>query len=189
MKILHVDSSILGDYSTSKKITAKIIENFKSKNNETEISYLDLSINPLPHFDGTMLNADYIKKEDVELNKKILNTFFESDIIVIGAPMYNFSIPSQLKSWIDRLLISGVTFKYTENGPIGLVNNKKLIIVSTKGGLYPDNIPNYQNDYLKAVFNFIGITDIKIINAEGLNLGENYKNESLDKAFKEIENI
>ena len=119
-----------------------------------------------------------------------LDEFLAADIVVIGAPMYNFTIPSQLKAWIDRILIAGKTFRYSEAGPVGLAGGKRVIIASSRGGLYAPGVPleanDFQEPYLRAVFAFIGIEDVEIVRAEGLALGPEQRDAAVQAALASV---
>lgn len=198
MKLWQIDSSALGENSASRKLTAEIVAHEKAKHPGLEVSYLDLGAAPLAHLSpahiGAMFGyppADEATLADIARGGSYLDTLFASDIIVIGAPMYNFGIPSQLKALFDRLLVAGKSFKYGEDGrPVGLVPaDKKLFIASTRGGLYSPGNPaaalDHQEKHLTALLNFIGLTDITFIRAEGLALPDN-KAPALAKAEAEI---
>ena len=130
MTILHIDSSINGENSASRAITAKIVDQLKSGQWGEEIVHRDLAAEPLPHL--TL---------DAFADSSVLDEFLEADTVVIGAPMYNFTVPTQLKSWIDRIVIAGKTFRYTESGPEGLVKGKRVIVVIARGGFYNEGSP------------------------------------------------
>jgi FMN-dependent NADH-azoreductase len=126
---------------------------------------------------------------EVEESRAVLEEFLAADTIVLGVPMYNFSLPSQLKAWIDRIAIAGKTFRYTAEGPEGLAKGKKVIIVSTRGGHYsagPAAVMDHQESYLRSVLGFLGITDIEIVRAEGLNLSADSKVEAISEAERVI---
>jgi FMN-dependent NADH-azoreductase len=124
------------------------------------------------------------------LGSQMLEEFLAADVVVIGAPMYNFSIPSQLKAWIDRVAVAGKTFRYTANGPEGLAGGKRIIIASSRGGVYSEGSAaapmDFQETYLRAVFGFLGVTDFEFVRAEGVNLSEDNKVESLKTAHASI---
>jgi FMN-dependent NADH-azoreductase len=181
MKLWHIDSSVLGENSVSRQLTAGIVARETAQNPGLEVSYLDLAATPVQHLSpahiGAMFGhppADAATQADIALGASFLDTLFASDIIVIGAPMYNFGIPTQLKAWIDRILVAGKTFKYGENGaPVGLVPaGKKVIVASSRGGLYSEGNPaapyEHQESHLKAALGFIGLTDVTVIRAEGV---------------------
>ena len=130
---------------------------------DSSIKYRDLAADPLPHLS--------FAPEAGAAHAASLEDFLEADIVVIGAPMYNFAIPSQLKAWIDSIAVAGKTFRYTENGPQGLVSSKRVIIASSRGGAYSDGpatAMDHQENYLRHVFGFIGISDVEFVRAEGV---------------------
>jgi len=173
--ILHLDSSINGDNSASRVLSAKIFEQLKTAQWGEQIVYRDLAADPLPHL--TL---------DAFADTTVLDEFLAADTIVIGAPMYNFGIPSQLKAWFDRIAIAGTTFRYTENGPEGLVGDKRVIIALARGGFYGEGQPaagfEFVERYLKAAFNFLGI-EPEFVLAEGLAVSPEQREESLGLAL------
>ncbi|MFV3415735.1 FMN-dependent NADH-azoreductase [Pseudomonas nitroreducens] len=181
MKLLHIDSSILGDNSASRQLSAELVAAWAAAEPGVEVTYRDLAADAISHLSSASLVAagtpaelrDAAQKHEAALGEKSIEEFLGADAIVIGAPMYNFSIPSQLKAWIDRIAVAGKTFRYTENGPEGLAGGKKVIIVSTAGGIHagqPSGIAH--ENYLELVLNFLGITDIEVVRAEGLAYGD-----------------
>lgn len=196
MKILHINSGILGEHSVSRRLTSAIVSQLKADRPDAEITYRDLASERVPHLTGAQIMApadlegvDAALAADVRIGRQMLEEFLAADTVVVGAPMYNFSIPSQLKAWIDRLAVAGKTFRYTEAGPEGLAKGKKLIVASTRGGHYsvaPASAMDHQETYLRSVFGFFGITDIEFIRAEGLNLGPDQKQFAIAEAEKTI---
>ncbi len=197
MNVLHIDSGILGDHSVSRRLTAAVAAQIKAEQADAAITYRDLVASPLPHLSGAHLMAANAKPEDVEAqiaadvaeSAAVLEEFLAADTIILGVPMYNFSLPSQLKAWIDRIAVSGKTFSYSAEGPKGLAGGKKVIIVSTRGGHYsagPAAVMDHQESYLKTVLGFLGVTDIEIVRAEGLNLSPDSKIEAISEAERTI---
>ncbi|MBB5044118.1 FMN-dependent NADH-azoreductase [Shinella fusca] len=197
MNVLHIDSGILGDHSVSRRLTAAVAAQIKAEQPGAAVTYRDLVANPLPHLSGAHLMAANAKPEDVdaqvaaevEESTAVLEEFLAADTVVLGVPMYNFSLPSQLKAWIDRVAVAGKTFRYTAEGPEGLAKGKKVIIVSTRGGHYsagPAAVMDHQESYLRSVLGFLGITDIEIVRAEGLNLSADSKVEAISEAERVI---
>ena len=198
MKLLHIDSSVLGANSASRMLTAEIVAAQRDLHPGLEITYHDLAANPQPHLSPLHVAAwhgvspdDILVQEDLLRGTAQLDEVFATDILVIGAPMYNLSIPSQLKAWIDRLVIAGRTFRYTPEGPQGLVPpGKKVFIASTRGGAYGAETPvaflDHQESYLKVVLDFVGLSDITVIRAEGLARGEDAKTAALASARADI---
>lgn len=185
MKLLHIDSSALGGYSVSRQLTASIVAELGRDTPDLAIRYHDLAAAPLPHWTPVADASD----PAVLLGNQMLEEFLAADVVVIGAPMYNFSIPSQLKAWIDRIAVAGKTFRYTENGPEGLAGGKRVIIASSRGGAYsagPAAGMDFQEAYLRTVFGFIGISEVEFVRAEGLNIDAEQKAEALKLAQARI---
>jgi FMN-dependent NADH-azoreductase len=193
MQLLHVDSSILGSNSASRTLTADVVEAERRRVPGLEVVYRDLAAEPLGHISGGHLGAvqgagvdlSPELRRDVALGQAALAEFLASDIVVVGAPMYNFTIPSQLKAWIDRITVAGQTFRYGPQGVEGLAGGKKVVIVSTRGGMYGAETPmalfDHQEPYLRGLFGFLGITDITVVRAEGLAMGD-HRAASMDAA-------
>jgi FMN-dependent NADH-azoreductase len=185
MKLLHIDASALGTYSVSRGLTAAIVAEYKSHHPVVEVTYRDLTAQPLPHWSPV---AD-ANTPDAQLNTEVLEEFLAADVIVIGAPMYNFSIPSQLKAWIDRIAVAGKTFHYTANGPEGLAGAKRVILASSRGGTYsaaPAASLDFQENYLRAVFGFLGVSNVEFVRAEGVAMGDEHKENAVNGALAGI---
>ncbi len=199
MKLLHVDSSILGTNSVSRQLTAAAVAEWVSKHPGTQVDYLDLATEAPRHFDMDAMaprlpagvELSEAQKRENAVSEKLVSQFLAADVVVVGAPLYNFSIPSQLKAWIDRLAQPGRTFKYTEKGPQGLAVGKTVIVVSSRGGVYSTTdagqAAEHQESYLKVVFGFFGITDVRFVRAEGVAMGEAQKASALESAKSDIQ--
>lgn len=198
-KLLHIDSSILGSNSVSRQLTAQIVASWRAAHPATEVSYLDLAMDSPSHLSVESLGfrlpagtADLseVQQRENAISEALVSQFMAADVLVIGAPLYNFSIPSQLKAWIDRVAQAGRTFKYTEKGPVGLAGGKTIIVASARGGMYSTsdagNAMEHQESYLKTVFGFFGVTDVRFVRAEGLSMGEAAKAAALAAAQVEI---
>jgi FMN-dependent NADH-azoreductase len=198
-KLLHIDSSILGGNSVSRQLTAQIVASWRAGHPATDVSYLDLAVDTPSHLSAESLGfrmppsaADLsdVQKRENAISEALVSQFLAADVIVVGAPLYNFAIPTQLKSWIDRVAQVGRTFKYTEKGPIGLAGGKTVIVASTRGGVYSTSefmqALEHQESYLKVVFGFFGITDVRFVRAEGLAMGEAAKADALAAAAAEV---
>jgi len=195
MKLLHVDSSILSTHSVSRQLSADIVKHWIASHPGTTVEYLDLAVNSpnhltadaLPHAQPTELTP--IQTQENTVTEALVSQFLAADVIVVGAPLYNFSIPSQLKAWIDRLSQRGRTFVYTETGPKGLAGGKTVIIASSRGGVYSTTeggrALEHQESYLQAIFAFFGITDVRLVRAEGLAMGDAQKAAALAGAALE----
>ena len=199
MKLLHVDLSILGSHSVSRLLSAEIVDQQRRLHPGIEVIYRYLAADPLMHLSPAHIAAfqgaapaDSAIEADIASGGKVLDELFASSIIVIGAPMYNFAISSQLKAWIDRLVVAGRTFRYTEKGvPESLLpKGKKALIASSRGGSYAQDSQaaflDHQESYLKAALGFIGITDVTIIRAENIGKGADARNAALAAARQEI---
>ncbi|AYF86311.1 FMN-dependent NADH-azoreductase [Pseudomonas sp. JS3066] len=195
MKLLHLDSSILGDASASRQLSRDVVAAWEAAEPDAQVTYRDLASDAISHLSALSLVAggtpaelrDAAQKHEAELGEATLNEFLAADAIVIGAPMYNFTIPTQLKAWIDRIAVAGKTFHYTENGPEGLAGGKKVVIVSTAGGIHAGQASGQAHeDYLKLVLNFLGVTDIEIVRAEGLAYGEEPRANAFSAAQQQI---
>jgi FMN-dependent NADH-azoreductase len=178
MTILKIDSSINGENSASRALTDSIVEQLKGSNWGEQLVTRDLVASPLPHL--TL---------DAFADSSVLDEFLAADIVVIGAPMYNFTVPSQLKAWIDRIAIAGKTFHYTANGPEGLVKDKRVIVALARGGFYGEGSPaaplEHLETYLKGVFNFIGV-EPEFVYADGLSVSAEQRDTALKSAFIEV---
>jgi len=187
MKLLHVDSSILGAYSASRELSADIVAQWVHKHPGTRVEHLDLAVHAPSHFGADAIAIKGVaqpepteaQRAENALSEQLLTQFLAADVIVIGAPLYNFSIPTQLKAWIDRLAQPGRTFHYIDKGPEGLATGKTVIVASTRGGVYATSeggqAMEHQESYLKVVLGFFGITDVRIVRAEGLAMGDEAK--------------
>ena len=177
MTILHIDSSINGENSASRAISRSIVDQLHSADPAAEVVTRDLVSEPLPHL--TL---------EAFADSSTLDEFLAADTVVIGAPMYNFTLPTQLKAWLDRILIAGKTFRYTENGPEGLAKGKRVIIALARGGYYNPGSPaaalEHLESYLRGIFNFIGI-EPEFVAADGLAISPEHREESINLALGE----
>jgi FMN-dependent NADH-azoreductase len=200
MKLLHLDASILGDHSASRQLSAAIVKRLTAVNPSTQVNRYDLAAEPIGHLTGAEFMAfrggepqDAATKEVAVRNAKLLDDFLAADIIVIGAPMYNFSLPSQLKAWLDRVAVAGKTFRYTASGAEGLAKGKRVIVASSRGGFYGEGQPaavlDHQETYLRGFFGFLGIADITFIRAEGLAVGPDSQKAAMAAAASEVERL
>ena len=201
MKLLRIDSSIQGESSASRILTTAIVEQLRSAVPDLEVLARDLAGSPLPHLTLAHLPQAHplaIKERTHEVDdvvriasQEALEEFLQSDVIVIGAPMYNFTIPSQLKAWIDRIVIPGQTFHYKDGRAQGLMGDKRVIIALTRGGVFEPSAPSaafeYASRYLLAILSFIGIHAPDVIVAEGLQLGTDQRAIGLEQAHAHID--
>ena len=184
MKLLHLDSSALSNSSVTRELTAAIVARWQDKLPQLQVEYRDLDSQPLPHLTArSMSQADPHEAADAA---RTMEQFLAADVLVIGAPMYNFSIPSTLKAWIDRVAVAGKTFRYTEKGPQGLVGGKKVIIASGRGGIHTNAPTDFQEAYLRQVFGFLGVTDIEFVRAEGVAYSPQHRSDAIAGALTSI---
>ncbi|WP_460146079.1 FMN-dependent NADH-azoreductase [Pseudomonas sp. S2_A02] len=195
MKLLHIDSSILGDNSASRQLSGEVVKTWQAAEPGVVVTYRDLAADAISHFSATTLVAagtaaelrNAAQQHEADLSAQALAEFIAADAVVIAAPMYNFTIPTQLKAWIDRIAVAGQTFRYTEAGPEGLCGGKKVVIVSTAGGLHAGQATGVAHeDYLKVLFGFLGITDIEFVRAHGLSYGDEVRSKAMSDAQAHI---
>lgn len=199
MKLLHIDSSILGQYSASRQIGNAIVAHLVESGTGVDVVHRDLVADDLPHLTlATLPSAhsaavpaeqlDPVQAQARKQSDTALEEFLAAETVVIAAPMYNFTIPSQLKAWIDRILVGGVTFRYGPNGPEGLAGNKRVIIAVARGGLYGHESlaasAEHTESYLRTVFGFIGIVPEFVV-AEGLAVSPENKTKHIEAALEE----
>ncbi len=188
--ILHLNSSVRSAGSVSRQLTAEFIEKLKAAHLGAKVVERDLAAQPVPHLSEAMMGAFFTPAEQrspeqaslVKLSDELVAELLSADIVVVGAPMYNFSVSSTLKSWIDHVARAGVTFKYTETGPVGLVNGKKFYIFTSRGGVYssgPAKALDFHETYLRGVLGFLGITDVNFVHSEGLAMGDEAVNSAI----------
>lgn len=201
-KLLHIDSSVLGADSVSRQLTARLVAQWMAEHPTTVVEHLDLALDAPTHLSRDSLGfrlapgaagIGEAQRHENAVSERLVSQFLASDVIVVGAPMYNFSVPSQLKAWIDRIAQVGRTFRYTDKGPQGLAGGKTVIVASTRGGMYAANPAlaglDHQESYLRTVFGFFGVTDLRVVRAEGMAMGEAAKASGLASAHLEIKRI
>lgn len=197
MIVLHIDSSPRGDDSVSRNLTRQIIDRLKVVEPNLEIIRYDLGDRPLPHLSsdaiGALRRAEVATAEQREVSARsdrMIEELRRADVIVIGSPMHNFGIASQLKAWFDTIIRAGKTFRYSDKGPEGLLKGKRAIVVETRGGVYttgPAAAFNHQEPHLRTLLGFIGISDVQFIHAEGLDMGPASRANGLAHAKNMIE--
>jgi FMN-dependent NADH-azoreductase len=198
MNLLHIDTAITGENSVTRQVTAAIVSAARDANPALKVTYRDLDADPVPHLDsngvGKLRGGANAATNDTEvaLNTALIEEFLAADIVVIGAPMYNFSVPSQLKAWIDRVAVPGKTFSYTDSGPQGLTTGKKVFIASARGGIYsegPAVAADFQEPFLRQVFAFFGVDDVTFIRAEGVAYGPDHHKAALEAAIAKASGV
>lgn len=186
MKLLHIDSSIQGDVSASRALTHEIVARWKSARPDVQVTYRDLAAQELAHLSQEALTG--VDELEAARSAATLEEFLAADVIVVGAPMYNFAIPSQLKAWIDRISVKGKTFRYTEKGPVGLAGGKQIIVAVSRGGVYAPNAPGeFVESYLKFLFGFLGVDNLSFVRAEGLGVSPQHREAGIGAALAAIQ--
>lgn len=197
MQLLHIDSAITGDQSVSRQLTAGTVAAWVAAHPGTKVQHLDLAADVVPHLSADALGfrtgqaaATEVQRQENALSEALVSQFLAADVVVIGAPLYNFSVPTQLKAWIDRIAQVGRTFTYTDKGPQGLAGGKTVIVALTRGGVYSTSeggrAMEHQESYLQTVLGFLGITDVRFVRAEGVAMGPDAKAQALTVAEGEI---
>jgi FMN-dependent NADH-azoreductase len=195
MKILHLDSSVLGENSVSKALTAKVAAAWKSATPGAVIRHRDLGAEAPQHLSPSYFaihatpegERSEAQNSELKLSDTLIEEFIAADALIIGVPLYNFTIPSGLKAWIDRVVVAGKTFKYSAEGPVGLAGDKKVVIVATSGGKYGETPIDFAHvGHVKQVLGFVGLKDITVIRAAGLNMGPESRAEALASAEAQI---
>lgn len=196
-KLLQINSSIFSPGGYSSQLADQFVASWLSHHPQSQVTVKDLANNPLPHLDAQTVSAFFEKPETrspeqqalVDESDALIEEIKGADVIVIGLPMYNLGIPSTLKAYFDRIARAGVTFRYTENGPLGLLTGKKAYLFATRGGIYSGTPLDSQSDYVRNFLGFIGITDIEFIYAEGLNMNEAVKEKALTTAKRHLSEL
>ena len=192
--LLKINASLFSANGQSSQLTERFAAAWQASHPGSRIVERDLAANPVPHLDGARFMAFLAKPEErsaeqqavVDFSDALIAELRAADVIVIGLPMYNFGIPSQLKAYFDHIARAGVTFRYTANGPEGLITGKKVYVLATRGGVYAGTPQDSQTAYVRDFLGFIGITDVEFIYAEGLNMGDESKHTALAQAHQAI---
>lgn len=196
-QLLQINSSLFGENGQSSQLTRKFVEGFLKANPNTLHTVRDLAKQPIPHLDAEIVmgfgfSDDQKNGRQIEmtaLSDQLIEEVNVADTLVIGLPMYNFSLPSVLKSWFDFIARAGVTFRYTEEGPVGLLQGKKAYIMAARGGKYAGTEYDTQTALVRHFLGFIGITDVEFVYAEGLNMGDDTKEQAMNDAGLKIESL
>lgn len=193
--LLRLDTSLFSGQGVSTQLSDELLNKFTANNPALNIIHRNFAEQPIPHLDGEWLQAlmtpaetrSEAQQQKVNFSDQLINELQEADTIVIGLPMYNFSIPSMLKAWFDHVARAGTTFRYTSSGSEGLLNNKKVYLVSTRGGIHKDLPTDTQIPFVKTFLAFLGLTNVEIIYAEGLNMGDDIRNAAIESAKQSID--
>lgn len=194
--LLHIKSSIFGDSGKSSQLATKFIDDWKTQNPQGEVVVRDLVADDLPHLDSFVISALTTPHDDrtddqqalVDRSDDLIAEIKAADQIVMGVPMYNFAVPSQMKSYFDLLARAGITFNYTENGPVGLIGDKPVYLIATRGGLYKENGIDFQIPFVQQFLSFIGLNSVEVIYAEGLNMAD-ISGSAYKEAYQQIGSI
>jgi FMN-dependent NADH-azoreductase len=189
-RVLVIESSARQQGSISRELTQQFIANWQAAHPADQIQVRDLAAEPVPHLDATLLGGwmtpseqqSEAEKAALARSNQLTDELLAADVLVLAAPMYNFAIPSTLKAWLDHVLRAGVTFKYTETGPQGLLTGKRAFVLTARGGIYAGSGLDHQEPYLRQALAFIGIHDVQFIHAEGLNMGAEFSEKGLAQA-------
>ncbi|UYP29376.1 FMN-dependent NADH-azoreductase [Pseudomonas sp. Z8(2022)] len=189
-RVLVIESSARQQGSVSRELTQQFIANWQAAHSGDQIQVRDLAAEPVPHLDATLLGGwmtpseqqSEAEKAALARSNQLTDELLAADVLVLAAPMYNFAIPSTLKAWLDHVLRAGVTFKYTETGPQGLLTGKRAFVLTARGGIYAGSGLDHQEPYLRQALAFIGIHDVQFIHAEGLNMGAEFSEKGLAQA-------
>ena len=188
--VLIIESSARQQGSFSRQLTQQFISQWQAAHPTDQVTVRDLALHPVPHLDANLLGG-WMKPEaqrsadehaSLKRSDELTDELLAADVLVLAAPMYNFAIPSTLKAGLDHVLRAGVTFKYTETGPQGLLTGKKAYVLTARGGLYAGSTSDHQEPYLRQVMAFVGIHDVTFIHAEGMNLGGDFQEKGLNQA-------
>jgi FMN-dependent NADH-azoreductase len=195
--LLQINASIFAENGQSSRLADRFIAGWRDANRDAEVIVRDVSGEPVPHLDAQRFAALIAQPEQrsaeqqavVDYSNALIDELKRADVIVLGLPMYNFGIPSTLKAYFDHIARAGVTFRYTENGPVGLLAGKKAYVFAARGGMYQGTPRDTQTAYVRDFLAFIGIEDVEFVYAEGLNMGEPSRQSALANAGKAIEQL
>ncbi|AUG00925.1 FMN-dependent NADH-azoreductase [Pseudomonas sp. 09C 129] len=196
-RVLIIESSARQQDSVSRQLTQTFIKQWQAAHPDDQITVRDLAVTPVPHLDINLLGGwmkpagqrNEIEEASLQRSNELTDELLAADVLVMAAPMYNFAIPSTLKAWLDHVLRAGVTFKYTETGPQGLLNGKRAYVLTARGGIYAGSTADHQEPYLRQVMGFIGIHDVEFIHAEGMNLGGDFQEKGLNQANAKLAQV
>ena len=195
--VLIIESSARQQDSFSRELTQQFISHWKTLHPADRLTIRDVAVNPVPHLDADLLGG-WMKPEaqrnaaeqaSLQRSNELTDELLAADVLVLAAPMYNFAIPSTLKAWLDHVLRAGLTFKYTDTGPQGLLTGKKAYVLPARGGIYAGSTADHQEPYLRQVLAFVGIHDVTFIHAEGMNLGGDFQEKGLNQAKARLSDV
>lgn len=195
--ILVITASIFGQDGQSSLLVKRTLEQLRTSQGDLNIQQRDLAAEPVPHLDADRFGAFLTNSDDrdsqqqrvVDYSDSLIEEVKQADIIVIGVPMYNFGIPSVLKAYFDHIARAGISFRYTENGPVGLLEDRPVYILAARGGIYAGTPNDSQTPFLRSFLGFLGLKDLHFVYAEGLNMGDDRKANALQQARRTIETL
>lgn len=195
--LLYISSSIFGDNGNSSQLAAEFIQRWQAQNPQGQVVERNLTATPLPHLDGARVGAFFTPADQRTAEQQaiaaesdgLIAELRDADVVVIGLPMYNFGVPSQFKAWVDNIARAGITFKYTESGPVGLLDNKPVLVFAARGGMYANTPNDHQEPFVRQFLGFIGLTDVQFVFAEGVNMGDEAKHKALQGARAQIDGL
>ena len=195
--LLYISSSIFGDNGNSSQLAGEFIQRWQAANPRGQVVRRDLTEAPLAHLDGARVGAFFTPTEQrsaaqqaiVDESDALVAELRDADVVVIGLPMYNFGVPSQFKAWMDNIARAGITFKYTETGPVGLLENKPVLVFAARGGVYANTPNDHQEPFVRQFLGFIGLSNVQFVFAEGVNMGDQAKEKALQGARAEIDGL
>jgi FMN-dependent NADH-azoreductase len=197
MKILQIKASVFNGSGQSSRLSDQLVAQLRAENPGAQVVHRDLVADPVPHLDAARVAAFFAKPDArtaeqnavIAYSDALIDEVRQADVIVLGLPMYNFGVPSQLKAWFDHLARAGVTFKYTEKGAVGLLTGKKAYVVATRGGVYAGTPHDFEVPFVRQFLGFVGITDVELVFAEGLALGEESARKSIAAAQAQVRRL
>jgi FMN-dependent NADH-azoreductase len=195
--LLQINASLFSENGQSSRLAEQFVAQWRAANPNGKVLARDVSADPVPHLTAQRFGALIAKPEDrtseqqavVDFSDALIDEIKRADVIALGLPMYNFGIPSTLKAYFDHIARAGVTFRYTDSGPVGLLTGKKVVVFAARGGAYAGTPLDTQTAYVRDFLRFIGISDVEFVYAEGLNLGEQSKQVSLATAQAAIKQL
>ncbi|MGB1580262.1 MAG: FMN-dependent NADH-azoreductase [Nevskiales bacterium] len=196
-QLLQINSSLFAGQGQSSQLTDAFVSRWQQSHPQTQVSKRDFASEPVPHLTAESFQAfitpaqerSAAQQQAVAYSDHLIDELRQADVIVLGLPMYNFGVPSQLKAWFDHIARAGVTFKYSETGPVGLLQDKTVYVLAARGGLYQGTPKDTQTQYVTDFFNFIGIQDVNFVYAEGLSMGDDARSAALDEAQSDIQRL
>ncbi|MBW0147701.1 FMN-dependent NADH-azoreductase [Marinobacter arenosus] len=195
--VLVITASIFGQDGQSSQLVERTLEQLKKTHGEIRITHRDLAEEPVPHLDASRFGAFLTGTDDrndqqqriVDYSDSLIEEVKQADVLVMGVPMYNFGVPSVLKAYFDHIARAGITFRYTENGPVGLLEDRPVYILAARGGIYAGTPNDSQTPFLRLFLGFLGLNDVHFVYAEGLNMGDDQKESALNEASRDIETL